>query len=158
MARDIKEIFQKVLNEIDEDERNDLLMELKNKKLTASELVDAIRALPENEKQEVREAFITEGIREKGQIGAAAKELDKDAQQEEEHDPNVEAGKEVPKEEKKKKTRPGRKSGRAYDWYVDDKGRVVVTDVATVYSGDDEPDEVETWDQEEEEEEDGGEA
>jgi ribosomal silencing factor RsfS len=152
MPTDIKEILQKVLAEIDTQEKNDLLLELKNKKLTAQELVDAIRELPEDEKQSVREAFIEAGIREKGQVGAAAKELDKEAQKEEEHDPDADPKDEIPK---KKKTRPGRKSGRAYDWYVDDKGKVIVTDVATVYSGEDEPEEIEMWEGEEEEESEG---
>ena len=40
------------------------------------------------------------------------------------------------------KTRPGRKSGSAYDWDVDDDGRVHKLDVARVYSGEDEADEV----------------
>jgi hypothetical protein len=149
MPTDIKEVLQKVLAEIDTQEKNDLLMELKNKKLTAQELVDAIRALPDDEKAAVREAFIDAGIREKGQVGAAAKELDKEAQKEEEHDPDAEPKDTIPK----KKTRPGRKSGRAYDWYVDDKGKVIVTDVATVYSGEDEPEEVEMWEGENQEEE-----
>ena len=41
------------------------------------------------------------------------------------------------------RTRPGRKSGEAYDWTVDDDGNVVRSDVAVVWSGEDEPDEVE---------------
>ena len=40
------------------------------------------------------------------------------------------------------KTRPGRKKGKAYAWTVDDDGGVVKTDIAHIYSGDDEPDEV----------------
>lgn len=43
----------------------------------------------------------------------------------------------------KPKTRPGRKANMAYDWDVDDDGRVVELDVARIYSGEDEPDEVE---------------
>lgn len=41
------------------------------------------------------------------------------------------------------KTRPGRKSGMAYDWTVDDDGNVVESATAIVYTGEDEPDEVE---------------
>lgn len=40
-------------------------------------------------------------------------------------------------------TRPGRKSGTAYQFTVDDAGRVVPLDVAEIYAGEDEPDEVE---------------
>lgn len=43
----------------------------------------------------------------------------------------------------KKLTRQGRKSGSVYDWDVDDDGRVVPLDVAKVYNGEDEADEVE---------------
>jgi hypothetical protein len=42
-----------------------------------------------------------------------------------------------------KKTRPGRKSGMAYDWDVDDDGKVVKADTAIVWTGADEDDEVE---------------
>jgi len=41
------------------------------------------------------------------------------------------------------RTRPGRKKGKAYGWTVDDAGAVVKTDIAHIYSGEDEPDEVE---------------
>lgn len=44
---------------------------------------------------------------------------------------------------RRRRTRPGRKSGAAYDWTLDDDGEVVRSDVAVVYSGEDEPDEVE---------------
>lgn len=40
-------------------------------------------------------------------------------------------------------TRPGRKKGQAYDVDYDDKGRPIKLDVARVYGGDDEPDEIE---------------
>lgn len=42
-----------------------------------------------------------------------------------------------------KRTRPGRKSGAAYEWYVDDDGKVVKTDIAHIYNGPDEESEVE---------------
>ena len=49
-----------------------------------------------------------------------------------------------PAEEKPQvRTRPGRKKGSAYAWTVDDDGKVVKTDIAHIYSGEDEPDEVE---------------
>lgn len=51
--------------------------------------------------------------------------------------------KEEPKPEPKARTRPGRKKGNAYPWTVDDEGNVQRTDIAHIYSGDDEPDEVE---------------
>ncbi len=48
----------------------------------------------------------------------------------------------------KPRTRPGRKSGSAYDWDVDKDGEVVPVGMARVYSGDDEPEEVELRDAE----------
>lgn len=151
MPSDIKDILRRVIEQIDQEEQNLLLDELKNKKLTSAELVDAIRDLPPAERAAVREAFISvaedDGSR---QDKSAAKELDKEAQKEEEAR-GVE-GDAVEEEKKKKgKTRPGRKSGKAYGWYIDEKGRVKVSDVAQVYSGEDEPDEVEMWQEDEEE-------
>ncbi len=49
-----------------------------------------------------------------------------------------------------KKTRPGRKSGSAYGWYVDDDGKVHKADIPQVYNGADEPDTVDLPDEEEE--------
>jgi hypothetical protein len=45
-------------------------------------------------------------------------------------------------EEPPRRTRLGRKSGQAYMWTVDDDGNVQKVDIAHVYSGADEPDEV----------------
>jgi len=149
MPSDIKEILRRVLQELDAEEQNDLLLELKDRKLTGKELIEAIRSLPDDERAEVREAFIKVaedegGPKEKKQ----AKELEEDAEEDEEAKTVETEG-----EEKKKKTRPGRKNGKAYGWYVDENGRVKVTDVAQVYSGEDEPDEVELYPDGEEEEE-----
>lgn len=151
MPTDIKEIFRRVIDQLDEEERNDLLLELKDKKLSGKELADAIRELPEDEKAAVREVFIsvaekTGGPAEKKEAGKLEDEAEKEEEQQG-------APVDETKTEKKRKARPGRKNGRAYGWYVDEKGRVKVSDVATVYSGDDEPDEVELYDDGEEEEE-----
>lgn len=50
---------------------------------------------------------------------------------------------ETPPEPRVAKTRPGRKSGQAYPWTVDDTGRVTRTDLPFIYNGPDEADEVE---------------
>ncbi len=146
MPTDIKEIFRRVLAEIDTQEKNDLLLELQNKKLTGKEIADAIRELPENERAEVREAFIGVAHDEGGK--SEKKEADKleEEAQEEEEAKNVEKV-----TEPKRKTRPGRKKGRAYDYTIKN-GKVVLLDVANVYSGEDEPDEVELTPEEKEEE------
>lgn len=155
MPADIKEIFRRVIEQLDEEERNELLIELKDKKLSGKELVEAIRALPENERAEVREAFIDVADRPNTGLSKEVTQLEKDAEEDEENKPVDEEGTKEETEkakEKKRKTRPGRKNGRAYGFYIDEKGRVKVSDVAQVYSGDDEPDEVEVYEQEEEEE------
>ena len=153
MPADVKEVLRRVLDELDAEDRNELLLELKDKKLTSKELVEAIRALPENERAEVRDAFLKVSEQTGGEKGAA-RSLERDAEEEEEQR-GVE-GEERPKdqiEEKKKKTRPGRKNGKAYGWYLDERGKVKISDVAQVYSGEDEPDEVELYPDDEEEEE-----
>lgn len=147
MPADIKEVLRRVLDELDTEERNALLLEMQNKKLSAKELADAIREMPAEERATIRDAFIDVAETEGGRAEKKeAKELDEEAQQEEEAK-GVET---LP--EKKKKTRPGRKHGRAYGWTVKN-GKVVLTDVATVYSGEDEPEEVEMMDDEENEDE-----
>lgn len=154
MPLDLKSFLQRMLAELEEQERNDLLLELKDKKLTSKELVEAIHDLPDEERAAVREAFISAAESGGGKEEKKdAKELEKEAEEEEEAKGVVEGEEE---KESKRKKRPGRKHGRAYDWYVDDKGKVIVTDVATVYSGEDEADEVEMWEGKEEEEEEEG--
>lgn len=74
-------------------------------------------------------------------------ELDKDDEPDEPPaaKPKDEAKPDEPEPEAKpKRVRPGRKSGGAYDFDVDEStGKVVKLDVARIYSGEDEPDEVE---------------
>jgi hypothetical protein len=150
MPTDIKEIFRRVIDQLDEAERNDLLLELKDKKLSGKELADAIRELPEDEKAAVRDAFLSvaESSSPDAQTKKEAGKLEDEAEKDDEAETVIEKD-----EGKKKKSRPGRKNGRAYGWYVDEKGKVKVSDVATVYSGEDEPDEVELYPDDEDEEE-----
>lgn len=68
--------------------------------------------------------------------------------QTDEGEPEIE---EVEPPEPRRKTRPGRKSGSVYQYYTDDDGRVHATDLPQVWSGEDEPDEVEIPDDEESE-------
>ena|SRR5260221_8028586 len=57
-------------------------------------------------------------------------------------DPPIDPPADPPADPPSGKTRPGRKSGNAYDWTVDDDGNVVRDGVAHIYSGADEDDEV----------------
>ena len=52
------------------------------------------------------------------------------------------------KEEKPRRVRPGRRNGNAYQWTVDDKGKVTKLDIPSIYNGEDEPEEVELPDDE----------
>ncbi len=49
-------------------------------------------------------------------------------------------------DEPPKRTRPGRKTGAVYGFHVDEAGQVQKLDIGRVYSGPDEPDEVEVPD------------
>lgn len=62
--------------------------------------------------------------------------------------PEPESQPEPEPEPKPKRVRAGRKSGSLYMWDVDDKGRQFPLDIPHLYSGDDEPDEVELPDEE----------
>lgn len=144
---DMKEILRRLLEEVDKEEKDELLDSLKGKKLTGEELLEAIRGLPPEARKEVREALA---------------DVKEELEEEEEKKPKVrkaeltdEEKEEEEEEEKKPKTRtrPGRKSGRAYGWWVDDKGEVIPLDIARIYSGEDEPDTVELLPKDEEEEE-----
>lgn len=142
--RDMKKILARLLDEMDKEDKDDLLEELKGKKLTGSELLEAIKELDADSRAEVRKllAEVEEEIKEE-------KKEEKDDKKEEKEDE-----KEDEKKDPKRRTRPGRKSGRAYGWWIDDDGEVVKLDIARVYSGEDEPDEVDLLPKEEEEDDD----
>ncbi len=143
---DIQKVFRRLADELDAEERNDLLLSLQDKKLTPKELADAIREMPDAERAEIRDALIDVGSNSKGELKREVKKLEDEAQEEEE-------AKSVENVvEEKRKTRPGRKHGRAYDYTIE-KGRVKLLDVAHVYQGEDEPDEVDIIEEEDEEEE-----
>lgn len=65
-------------------------------------------------------------------------------EQDDDDDEGDDDGKPAAKERKPKvKTRPGRKNSQAYDFTVDEQGNVIRDGMAHIYSGEDEPDEVE---------------
>lgn len=146
MAADIKTVLKRLLEELDAEDEKELIEALKGKKLTADELLAAIRELPPESKKEVREALadVQEEIEEEDKTKPKTKKKEEETEEEE---------KEKPKN-KKARTRPGRKSGRAYDWWVDEEGEVVRLDIARIYSGEDEPDEIEMFPKDEDEDDD----
>lgn len=149
MASDIRKILSRLLDELDKEEKDELLENLKGKKLTGEELVAAIKELPPESRKEVREALadVKEEIEEEEEEGKSKSKKKDDEDEEEETDDGK-------KKKSKARTRPGRKSGRAYSWWIDEKGEIVQLDIARVYSGEDEPDEVEMLPVNEEDDED----
>jgi hypothetical protein len=147
---DIKEALRRLLKELDAEEKDELLQSLQGKKLTAQELLEAIKELPPEARKEVREVFY--GIQE---------EIDEEQTDEEKTkttktkatDENDDKNEEDETTKSKRKTRPGRKSGRAYGWWIDEDGKVIPLDIARIYSGEDEPDEVELLPEDKEEDE-----
>lgn len=60
-----------------------------------------------------------------------------------EEEPEKEPEPEEEPEPSARRTRPGRKSGSAYTYTINEDGNRVEVDIPTIYSGPDEPDEVE---------------
>ena len=138
---DIKEALRRLLKELDDEEKDDLLKELKGKKLTSQELLEAIKELPPESRKEIREVFL--GIQEEIEEETEEEETKKTKTKTKETTNEEEESEEEEETKSKRKTRPGRKSGRAYGWWIDEKGKVIPLDIARIYSGEDEPDEVE---------------
>lgn len=132
MAADIKTVLTRLLAELNAEEEKELLEALKGKRLTSDELLAAIRELPPESRKEVREA-----------LSEVKEDLDDpnpnpDPNPTPNPNPNPTPD---PDPDPKRKTRQGRKAGRAYDWDVVD-GKIVYLNYAKVYSGEDEPEEV----------------
>lgn len=141
MPRDIKEVLSRLLAEMDRDDKDELLDGLKNKKLTPEELVEAIRGMSPESRAEVREllAEVQEEMDDEDDKGIKDDDPKKKPKPKDDDSDDDDDDKD---DDENRKTRPGRKSGRAYDWTVEN-GKVVHLDVARIYSGDDEPNEVE---------------
>lgn len=143
MASDIRTILTRLLKELDSEEEKELLESLKGKKLTHEELLEAIRSMPPEHRKEVREA-----------LAEVKEEIEEEEETKPKPKPTAEEEEEEEEETKpKNRTRPGRKSGKAYGWWVGEDGEIVKLDIARIYTGEDEPDEVEMLPKDEEEEE-----
>lgn len=146
---DIKTILSRLLKELDDEEKNELLDSLKNRKLTGDELVAAIKELPPESRAEVRAALaeVTEDLQDEEEKKKPKPKSEETGDEDDDEDDDA-------KPKSKARIRPGRKSGRAYGWWIDDDGEVVKLDIARVYSGPDEPDEVELFPRDENEDDD----
>lgn len=136
---DLAQKIRSALDEYDRDkDREDLEARLgriesnAGRDFTKDDLKTILRNLNDDDRDELVEALVGperfERIREPSREPASREE---DAESDDDPSPPA------------RRTRPGRKTGMAYQWDVDDEGNVVELDVARVYSGDDEDDEVE---------------
>ncbi len=88
------------------------------------------------------EAERTELVELRHKLAALEEADDREADDEKPTDEIVETTDEPDEDEKPALTRPGRKSGAAYDWYVGEDGQIIQSETAIVYSGEDEPESV----------------
>lgn len=145
MPASIKEVLARVARELEDEEVAEEFEALKGKKPTWEEVRDALAEMPPEERAKVRALLIEEG--------APAKEV-KPGKNGDDPDPNPDPDPDPDPDKPTRRTRPGRKSQHAYQWYIDDDGRVVRSPTAVIYTGDDEPDEVELLDAEDDEDDD----
>lgn len=137
MPSTLKDVLAKIVKELDDEEAKDEIRDLRDqlaqgKRVTLADIREAIAEAPPEDRAAIRELLAEELD---GQPVADPPAPDDDGKGK---------GKRKPKPEPpKRSTRPGRRSGQAYDWFVDDDGQVVRSNVAVIYSGEDEPDEVE---------------
>lgn len=144
MPIDIKKLLQTALQEIEREEHNEALearfRELEERQITLADLVHALESASDEELQQLEGSLLASLVGSPEAPPADEPPAD---------EPSTD---EPPAAKPPRRTRPGRKSGMAYDWWVDDEGRVTKLDIARVYTGEDEPDEVELPDEEETEE------
>lgn len=138
MASKLKDVLARIASELEDEEAKDEIAELRaalaeGKRVTIADIRDAISEAPPEERAQLRQIL--------------AEELDGEPAPKPNGDPPPRRRKKDPPAPPPsgRKTRPGRKSGMAYDWYVDNDGKVVRSPTATIYSGEDEPDEVEMF-------------
>jgi hypothetical protein len=158
----LKDVLARIARELEDEELREEFAELKSRRASWEDVLEAIRNAPPEGRAELREIMLAE-------IAAAAEGDDEDelpapqgkggrrdaGEDDGTEEDNVGGGKGGGKKKKvRRRVRPGRRSGMAYDWYVDEEtGEIVRSPVAVIYSGEDEPDEVEMLPIEEEGEE-----
>lgn len=140
MPVDLKALLRQALEQVEEQEKSDELearlqrIEQHRGPLTGAELVSALRGLSDDELAELRGTVLE---------SRARRELERRDDDGDGGDGGKPADAGDGGKPPAKRKRPGRKAGAAYDFDVDDDGRVIPLEVARVYTGDDEPDEVE---------------
>lgn len=155
MARTMKEVLAQVVKELDDDEVRDEFEQLRNRKVTWADVKEAIAEAPPEDRAELRRLLADEGAPasvtgQNGGSGAGDDDTDAGTDADDDGDAGGGDGGRRRDPGRERRLRPGRKSGMAYDWFVDDDGNVVKSSTAIIYSGEDEPDEVEMLDDEDE--------
>lgn len=112
--------------------------------LTTRQLIEALKGASDEELEELQGTAV-------GRFVEAEERRREAAAHEEEEPPPAEE--EEPPPPSSRRTRPGRKQGQAYGWWVDDDGNVQKLAVARIWNEPDEPDEVQLLPEEPEPEE-----
>lgn len=153
MPNKLADVLSRIASELKDEEAKDEVRELRDalaegKRVSIADIREAISEAPPEERAQLR-AILAEEL-----DGAPAPKSD-----DEPKPPRKKKDPPAPTPSGRK-TRPGRKSGMAYDWDVDDDGKVYRSPTAMIYSGEDEPDEVEMFPEPEDEDKsvEGGEA
>jgi hypothetical protein len=140
---DIKKLLRTALDEVEREEQHDELesrfkaLEERKPELRLGDLVSALENASDEELDALEHTVLADLVRE------ARKEQETGAPPEEDGGAAGGGGGRAAPPPPEPRKRPGRRSGMAYDWWVDDDGRVTKLDVARVYTGEDEPEEVE---------------
>ena len=144
MAREstrLRTVLERLATELKDEESREELDELRDQigeghRLTYQDLLDVIAEAPPEERAKLR-ALLADELEDDDVTPPPTppKKKKGDPEPPPNDDPAPPSG---------RRTRPGRRSGQAYDWAVDEEtGQVVKAPMAYIYSGDDEPEEVE---------------
>ena len=137
---DLAAILRRVADETEQQEKGE----------STKQLEDRVAALEQQPARDVREALsqlsdedlaaLADRLR--GPLGVAARQ-EEDRREEDTSDAHEGGGDDAPPPDPPaRRTRPGRRKGKLYHYRTDEKGRVIESAVPVVYTGDDEPDEV----------------
>lgn len=136
----LRSVLERIAAELKDEEAQDELAELREEirtggKLSIADLRDLIAEAPAEERAELR-ALLAEAADDEPPTPPRQRKPAATYDEPPAGDP--------PPPDPNRRVRPGRKSGNAYDWGVDEEtGEIVKAPMAYIFTGDDEPDEVE---------------
>jgi len=138
----LREVLARLAQELEDEEAKDEIQELRERKPTWDDFAQLLRDASPEQRAEIREILADADMETPAANGDEPPPKPKRQPKPKAEDAPPPDEDEPPKP--KRNTRPGRRSGAAYDWYVDEEsGKVVHSPVAVIYAGEDEPDEVE---------------